>query len=130
VEAVPLGWPSEALPLNASITYWRGLVRLRKVTAEKATIRRVPAVLEAWVRFAGDRRNLPTQLVDETVAMIHVLADEFRARNEDPQAFGMAKRITMAMRDEGVDVSDHDAVERWIAGFNQRDELNRSAIVG
>jgi hypothetical protein len=102
----------------------------RKVTAEKATIGRVPAVLEAWVRFAGDRRDLPTHLVNETVAMIRVLADEFRARNEDPQAFGTAKRVTMAMRDEGVDISDPNAVERWIVGFNQRDELTRRAIVG
>lgn len=61
--------------------------------------------------------------------MIHVLADEFRTRNEDPQAFGMAKRIAMAMRDEGVDISDPTAVERWIAGVNGRDEL-MSAIVG
>jgi len=62
--------------------------------------------------------------------MIHVLADGFRSRSEDPQAFGMAKRITMAMRDEGVDISDPIAVDRWIAGFNRRDELTRSAIVG
>jgi hypothetical protein len=102
----------------------------RKVTAEKPTIGRVPAVLEAWVRFAGDHRSLPRHLVDETVAMIHVLADEFRSRSEDPQAFGMAKRITMAMRDEGVDISDPNAVERWIAGFNRRDEVSRRAIVG
>jgi hypothetical protein len=102
----------------------------RKVTADKATIRRVPAVLEAWVRFAGDHRSLPSHLVDETVAMIHVLADEFLSRTEDPQAFGMAKRITTAMLDEGVDISDPNAVERWIAGFNRRDEVTRRAIVG
>jgi hypothetical protein len=34
------------------------------------------------------------------------------------------------MLDEGVDISDPNAVERWIAGFNRRDEVTRRAIVG
>jgi hypothetical protein len=42
----------------------------------------------------------------------------------------MGKRIALAMRDEGVDVTDQNAVNGWIADFNQRDDAAKEAVLG
>jgi hypothetical protein len=100
-----------------------------EVAIEGQCIRDVFSAHDSETR-GGERQGLPLHLVDETVAMVHALAGEFRTRCADAACFGAAKRITLAMLDERVDISDPAAVARWIAGFNQRDEVARHSVVG
>ena len=48
----------------------------------------------------------------------------------DENAGGPAKRIAAAMAQEGVDVLDPEAVDRWNAAFNKRPLAERDAILG
>ncbi|MFN2569472.1 MAG: hypothetical protein ABR564_07715 [Candidatus Dormibacteria bacterium] len=102
----------------------------RRVTADETTIEHVPAVLTEWVRFAGRRRGLPPDVTGEAVSAIRALSGEFRARCSDPDCFGPAKRMVLAMRGDGVDPSDPAAMERWTTSLNERGPEAIRALVG
>src|SRR5256885_16308181 len=43
----------------------------------------------------------------------------------DPSKFGMAKSLFTSAAADGVDLTDPEAAEEWIAGFNARPEEER-----
>jgi hypothetical protein len=86
----------------------------RKVIADDRWLRAVPDVVRAWVRFAGERRELPDELIDETIGAVDEHVQEFFEQVGDPDAAGPAKRLLSAMVDAGVDPGDQEAVAAFI----------------
>jgi hypothetical protein len=92
----------------------------RKVSLDAVEIRNVPPVLKAWVRFALAKRGLEERWIIETEAAVDRWAANFKQEATDPDNFGSAKAIGQALMADGIDLTDQNAVDRWIEEFNQR----------
>lgn len=102
----------------------------RKASLSFAEIAAVPAVLKAWVRFALTRRGLQERYIAETEAAVDRFTPEFRKAMTDQSSFGPAKSLVQAMRVDGVDILDAEAVQAWMDEFNARPEEQREELLG
>ncbi len=91
----------------------------RKVLLPLDQVRSLPAVLEAWVHFAGAKRGLESRWVEETTEAVREHSAAFRSSITDAGSFGPAKQVVAAMFGDGVDFADASAVERWISERNR-----------
>lgn len=91
----------------------------RKITEEPAFFERVPEVLGGWVRYAGRRRGVPAQGLREAVAAVEEHREALLDSIDDPEAWGPAKVFAAAALEAGVDLTDGDAVERFIRRYNE-----------
>ena len=94
----------------------------RKVLADEGLFERLPAALDAWVRFAGRKAGTPDWAVEATRNAIPRWRGEMIERGSDPAAGGPAKQFLTAAKSAGVDVEDGDALRTFIAGWNARSE--------
>lgn len=94
----------------------------RKVLADQGLFERLPAALDAWVRFAGRKAGTPEWAVEETRKAILRWREEMVERGNDPAAGGPARQFLTAAKAAGVDVEDGDALNTFIAGWNARSE--------
>jgi hypothetical protein len=105
----------------------------RKVIADAGWFQSLPLVVRAWARFAGERRGLPAELIDETVQAVDLWMAELEEHIQDPDAWGIGKQIVAAMTDAGIDPEDPEAVETFIAGYNASlpldDTLDEDALL-
>ncbi len=76
----------------------------------------VPDVLE----FLAESGDISTGMLAELTELVSRLGPEFFAAMTDPANFGMAKRITDQMGREGLDPTDREALQEWMADFNAR----------
>ncbi len=102
----------------------------RKITLSAEEIDVLPEVLTAWVRFALTKRGLEEQFIEEAAQTVDDLAGEFREAMDDAGNFGPAKSIFQALKADGVDVLDQDAVDAWLKDFNSRPEEDRREFFG
>lgn len=102
----------------------------RKAMLGFGEIRAMPAVLRAWVRFALERRGLPTDMIEQTEEAVGRWIPEFRKAVGNPSNFGPAKAISTALMADGVDMTDQASVEAWIAAFNARPQYEREELLG
>ena len=102
----------------------------RRITLTPDEIEALPVVLTAWVRFALTKRGLEEQFIDEAAQAVDEFADEFREAMDDEGSFGPAKSIMQALRADGVDILDQDAVDAWLEEFNARPEEDRRGFFG
>jgi hypothetical protein len=109
----PLRW--SPVVVEIFLLDWLG----RKITEEPAFFERVPEVLPGWVSYAGRRRGVPAQSLDEAVAAVEEYREEKLDAVGDPQAWGPAKLFAPAAREAGVDLTDGDAVERFVRRYNE-----------
>jgi hypothetical protein len=100
----------------------------RKALLE-SPIEKVPEVLRAWVRFAGRRRGMPEDLIQDAVAAVADWEGEFMSAMKDSRRFGPSKAIVEAMLDEGIEISDKAAVDAWVKDFNARSEEERRKVL-
>jgi hypothetical protein len=91
----------------------------RKISEEPAFFERVPEVLADWVRYAGRRRGVPAPMVREAAAAVAEYRQEMLDAVGDPRAWGPAKVFAAAAQEAGVDLTDGDAVERFIRRYNE-----------
>jgi len=102
----------------------------RKITLSADEIDVLPEVLTAWVRFALTKRGLEEQFIEEAAQAVDDFAGEFREAMDDEGNFGPAKSIFRALKADGVDVLDQDAVDAWLKDFNSRPEEDRREFFG
>lgn len=102
----------------------------RKVTLSDDEIAALPDVLTAWVRFALTRRGLEQQFIDEAAQAVHDCLEELDEVMADESNYGPAKSIAQALKADGCDVMDQDAVEAWLEEFNSRPEEDRRGFFG
>lgn len=94
----------------------------RKVMADGELLARVPAALDAWVRFAGRMRGTPDWAIERTRAAIPRWRNEMLARARDPAAGDPAKQFLAAAQEAGIDLTDEDALAAFVAGWNEQRE--------
>lgn len=95
----------------------------RKVASEPITIERTIPTLKAYLRFVHDTP------VEGLVELCDRLAADFRESMDDVSLFGPSKRMLAVAESEGVDLSDVQALERWIESFNTRPFEERAGIL-
>jgi hypothetical protein len=92
----------------------------RKVLADADLLAAVPAALDAWVRFAGRKRGIPEWAIKLTQDEIPSWRDEMRRTANDASSGGPAKHFLTAAQAAGVDLSDQQALNTFMAGWNAR----------
>lgn len=93
----------------------------RKVIGDRGLVEAVPGALEAWIRYAGRAREIPTGR-SRSVGAIPEWVDEIVERASDPAAAGPAKQFVAAAKSAGVDLADERAVANFVAGWNARSD--------
>ncbi|HUO74578.1 MAG TPA: plasmid pRiA4b ORF-3 family protein [Solirubrobacteraceae bacterium] len=96
----------------------------RKVLATPELLDRLPAALDAWVRFAARRRGIPDWAANETRESIVEWVEEMVDAALDPAVGGPSKQFLLAAKAAGVDLEDEQAVGAFIEGWNARSELD------
>ena len=96
----------------------------RKVLATPELLDRLPAALDAWVRFAAHRRGIPEWATNETRESIVKWVKEMRKAALDPAVGGPSKQFLLAAKAAGVDLEDERALGTFIKGWNARSELD------
>jgi hypothetical protein len=96
----------------------------RKVLATPELLDRLPAALDAWVRFAARRRGIPDWAANQTRESIVHRAQEMVMTALDPAVGGPSKRLLLAAKAAGVDLEDEQALGTFIKGWNARSELD------
>lgn len=115
----PLRW-SPALVEEMLLTWAPGELLGEPAAADDAVAARLPDVLTAFVRYAGRERGLAPRLIDETVAVVDELREDFHAAMGDPQGHMLSRAMTLAMQAAGVDVEDTDAREAWLEELGEQ----------
>ena len=92
----------------------------RKILNDSELFARLPSALDAWVRFAGRKSNLPEWAVAATREAIPAWHETMVERSEDPAAAGPAKEFLTAVQKAGIDLEDRDALDTFVAGWNAR----------
>jgi hypothetical protein len=114
VDGRPLRWSPEVVELF--MASWIP----RKVLGDAELFARLPAALDAWVRFAGRRSNLPEWAISATCESISIWRDAMVRLSDDPAAAGPAKHFLSAAQSAGIDLADADALNTFVAGWNAR----------
>lgn len=91
----------------------------------------VPA-LAALIDFlaARDLLAVDSDEADELQRALDALAEPFAAAIADPSRRSPETAMAYAMRADGVDLSDEQAVLEWIEAFNARPQAERRALLG
>jgi hypothetical protein len=90
----------------------------RKVVQDPGWFAQIPPALAAMVRFAGRRAGLEERFVAQTLEAVERYGPELVEAAADPEEWGPAKGLVMRMREEGVDLADEEAVQRWVDAYN------------
>lgn len=109
----PLRW--SPVVVEIFMTSWLA----RKVSREPDFFERVPDVLRDWVKFAGHRRGVPAAALREAVASVKRHRKEMLQVVYDPEAWGPAKAFAVAAQQAGVDLTDPDALDEFVARHNE-----------
>ncbi len=114
VDGRPLRWSPDVVELF--MADWIP----RKVLGDAELFDCLPVALDAWVRFAGRKSNVPDWAIAATQEAIPRWRDTMVRLSKDPAVAGAAKEFLTAAKDAGIDVEDADALTTFIAGWNAR----------
>ena len=109
----PLRW--SGVVVEIFMTSWLA----RKIAREPEFFARVAEVLPDWVAYAGRRRGVPAKALRNALAAVEEFREEMLDNVDDPHAWGPAKSFAVAAQQAGVDLSDPDAVGRFIERYNE-----------
>lgn len=102
----------------------------RKMPTDDETLSLAPGGVKRFLRFLDQRQTLvgdPLQALEGTV---DELTDALVEAANDPGNWGMAKSLVSAMDAEGIEVTDQEALEAWMADFNSRPWAERDRVLG
>jgi len=91
----------------------------RKIAGAGDEFARLPDVLAAWIRFVGRRRAVAEDAIAEAVEAAYEYASEMIGLSEDPQTWGPAKTLALAIQQRGIDPTDQAAVDDLVAEVNR-----------
>lgn len=97
----------------------------RKVGIEDGHVERFPEAVGEVFRFLAATGRLEAEAAEELGSSALAAADRFVAAARDPRNFGLAKAMTAAMLEDGVDLADRASIQRWIAAYNSLPEEER-----
>jgi hypothetical protein len=90
----------------------------RKALLDNEDIGALPAVLSAWVRWAGRVSGRSPRAVAATVAAIAGMRQRFAEAAADTSRRSPAAQAVAQLLAEGVDPADEAAVAEWLATYN------------
>lgn len=108
----PLRW--SPVVVEIFMTSWLA----RKVAREPEFFERVADVLPDWVSYAGRRRGVAATALHEAVTAVDLYRNEMLDVTGDEEAWGPAKAFAVAAQQAGVDLTDPEAVARFIEQYN------------
>jgi hypothetical protein len=117
VDGRPLRWSPTVVEL-----FMAGWIP-RKVLGDPELLSAVPTALDAWVRFAGRKLDLPGWAIAATRQAIPHWHETMVRDSEDPASFGPAKQFMAAAAAAGINLEDQDALNTFVAGWNARSEV-------
>ena len=91
----------------------------RKIAGDGDIFTLLPDVLAAWIRFVGHRRGIPEEEIKSAVKAGYTYAPEMIKLAQEPENWGPAKTLALAVQQRGVDITDQTALDHFI------DEVNR-----
>lgn len=92
----------------------------RKVVADEAFFRAVPAGLDAWIRYAGRLGGLPASAIGRNIEAVAEWTGAMLGAALDGERRGPAAAFIAAAQEAGVDLTDESAVATFVAGWNAR----------
>jgi len=92
----------------------------RKIAVDGDGFTLLPDVLAAWIRFVGRRRGIPGESIKVAVEAAYGYAPEMIELSQDPEEWGPAKTMALALQERGIDVTDQAALDDFV------DEVNRN----
>jgi hypothetical protein len=92
----------------------------RKIAMDGDAFTLLPDVLAAWIRFAGRRRGLPESSIRKAVEAVYEYAPEMIELSQDPEVWGPAKIMALAIQQRGVDLTDQKALDDFVAEVNRQ----------
>src|SRR5262249_30009155 len=111
--------PADLGPGDLSELLLRVYPRRVTVLDAEATADTAPA-LRDLLAFLADTGAVGAEAAKTLGRELDEVAPRFADAVMDPGNWGMARSISQAMALDGVDLDDQDAVDRWIARYNQR----------
>ena len=84
----------------------------RKIALDGDAFTLLPDVLAAWIRFVGRRRAIPERSIRASVDATYEFAPEMIELSQDPEVWGPAKTMALALQQRGIDMSDQAAAGR------------------
>lgn len=102
----------------------------RKVVLDDDDRRLLPGLLAEWVRFALRRRGVEDRWIEPVVAAVDQNTEEFHDTYDDESRFGPAKQMATWMSAQGVDITDEDAMQRAVGGWNAEQLARRALMAG
>ena len=103
-----------------------------KVIVEPDDLSGVVPAFASFLRFLAAEGILQGGIGEgERLArFVERLSTQFMSAVTDEARWSMGKRLTMAALADGVDFTDRDATERWMAEFNERSFAERDSLLG
>ena len=91
----------------------------RKIAVDGHGLTLLPDVLAAWIRFVGRRRGLPEESIKAAVQAGYEYSPEMIELCQEPQVWGPAKTIALALQQRGIAITDQTALNNFVAQVNR-----------
>ena len=103
----------------------------QKLSVTQADCSTIPLAVVSFLSFLDDEALLGrgSAPVDRLIEAVTSLAEEFVVAMGDRSRFGLAKSMFTAATDEGVDTTDPDELQAWMALFNDRSDPERHRLL-
>jgi hypothetical protein len=101
-----------------------------KVLLDAEGIAEVPAGFAAFLRFLAGRRPEHSPPFEALAESVELSASRFVSAMNDEDNWSFGKRMWSTALGEGVDLSDENAIGRWMEDFNSRSLGERDHILG
>ena len=101
-----------------------------KVLLDAEDIAEVPVGFAAFLRFLGTRQPDHSPSFEVLAEYVERSASRFISAMNDEDNWSFGKRMWSTAMAEGVDLSDEDAIGRWMGDFNSRSLGQRDQILG
>jgi hypothetical protein len=113
--------PADLTPANLRELLLAVYPRQVTVLNEEDVADTVPALRDLLAFFA-DTGAVAPEHAEQLGRELDDVAPRFADAVMDPANWGVARSITQAMAEEGVDFEDQDAVQSWLARYNRADD--------
>lgn len=101
-----------------------------KVMLDAEAIAEVPPGVASFLRFLASRRPDHSPPFEVLAEYVELSASRFISAMNDEDNWSFGKRMWSTALAEGVDLSDEDAIGRWMEDFNSRTLGERDQILG
>ena len=91
----------------------------RKIAIDGDGFTLLPDVLAAWIRFVGRRRGIPEESIKTAVEAAYDYAPEMIELSRDPENWGPAKTMGLAIQQRGIDITDQTTLDDFVAQVNR-----------